>query len=224
MEIEISRKTEKDIKKRKRTRFTPSVIVNITLIVGVLALIAMALYAPRTDFFKGALSLRPSAAVDTIDVSKPSKIEMPGALLIDYIKKSKDIVINGELITLTSFVLEAEYEEMTISSFLFEFEGVIEPRTIIEPKLLVDGHELSSSNYIWISPTRLLVEVSREEVLLSDRLTVMLQGIVNIAQPGQTIKVFVSDISATGRALKKAIRNIGVKGEIDAAGTALHIQ
>lgn len=224
MEIEIPQKTEKEIKKRKRTRFTPRVVLNIILIVGVLSLIAMALYAPRTNFFKGAVSLRPSATIDTIDASQSSEMRMSGALLIDYVKKSKDVVVNGELITLTSFVLEAEYESMAISSFLFEFEGVIEPRTIIEPKLLVDGHELSSTNYIWISPTRLLVEVSAEEVLLSDRLPIMLQGIVNIAQSGQTITVFVSDISATGQALKKAITNIGVKGEIDAAGTALHIQ
>ncbi len=224
MEIEIPQKTEKEMKKRKRTRFTPRVVLNIILIVGVLSLIAMALYAPRTDFFKGAVLLRHSSTIDTIDASQSSEKPMPGALLIDYVKKSKDVVVNGELITLTSFVLEAEYESMAISSFLFEFEGAIEPRTIIEPKLLVDGHELSSTNYIWISPTRLLVEVSAEEVLLSDRLPIMLQGIVNIAQSGQTITVFVSDISATGQALKKAITNIGVKGEIDAAGTALHIQ
>lgn len=224
METEIPQKTEKKQRKRRRTKFTPSVVLNITLIVGVLALIAMALYAPRTEFFKGALLLRPSATIDTIDTSPSPKVQMPGALLIDYVKKNKDVVVNGELITLTSFVLEAEYEAMSISSFLFEFEGALEPRTIIEPKLLVDGHELSSSNYIWISPTRLLVEVSAEEVVLKDRLPVILQGVVNIAQPGQTITVFVSDISAVGQALNKAITNIGVKGEIDAAGTALHIQ
>lgn len=216
MEIEIPQKTENQGKKRKRTKFTPSVILNIALIVGVLAIITVVLYAPRTDFFKGALLVRPLEA--------PDENQMPGALLIDYVTNNSEVSVDGKLITLTSFVLEAEYEKMGISSFLFEFEGNIKEYSIQDVKLLVDGHELKSSNYIWISPNRLLVEVSSDEVLIEDRLSVMLQGILKNIDIDQEITVIISDISAIGQTLNKAITNIGVKGEIDAGGTALYIQ
>ncbi len=152
METEIPQKTENREKRRKRTKFTPSVIFNIVLIVGVLAIVGLVLYAPKADFFKGALLLRPQTGVIG-QTEGPKEDQMPGALLIDYVTKNSDISLDGKLITLTSFVLEAEYEEMGISSFLFEFEGDIKEYSIQDVKLLVDGHDLESSNYIWISPT-----------------------------------------------------------------------
>lgn len=223
METEIPQKTENQEKKRKRTKFTPSVILNIILIIGVLLTVAVVLYAPRTDFFKGALLLRPQTG-NIAQIEEPEEIQDPGALLIDYVTKNSDVTVNGKLITLTSFVLEAEDEEMGISSFLFEFEGDLKDYSITDAKLLVDGHEIESSNYVWISPQRLLVEVSSEEVIVKDRLPIMLQGILGNVDSEETIHVFVSDVSAIGFSSDKHITNIGTKGDTDAAGTALNIK
>lgn len=223
METEIPRKTENQGKRRRRTKFTPSVIFNIALIFGVFMIIALVLYAPKADFYKGALISRPQTGIIG-QIEAPKNDQMQGALLIDYITKKNDISLDGKLATLTSFVLEAKYEEMGISSFLFEFEGNMKDDSIQDVKLLVDGHEIDSNNYIWISPNRLLIEVSSDEVVIKDRLPITLQGVLNNVESGQKITVLVSDISAIGLTLNKQITNIGVKGEIDAAGTALNIK
>lgn len=223
METEIPQKTENQEKKRKRTRFTPSVIFNFILIFGVLAVIALVLYAPKADFFKGALILR-SQTGTVGQVEGPREDQMPGAILIDYVTKNNEIAADGKLITLTSFILEVEYEEMDVSSFLFEFEGNLKEGSIEGVKLLIDSHELENSNYVWISPNRLLVELSKEDVLLKKRSPITLQGALVDVEKDQTIMVIVSDISATGLALNKAITNIGVKGDTDVVGTALYIQ
>jgi len=215
MEIEIPHK--------KHTRFTPSVVSNIVLLVGVLVVIGLVLYAPKANFFKGALLLGlQSEVVGQIELPKENQV--PGALLIDYVTKSSDVSVDGQLITLTSLILEAENEKMSISSFLFEFEGATNEYSIQDTKLLINGHELTSSNYIWISPSRLLIEVSSDEVFIEDRLTVMLQGILKNVDSGQEINIFVSDISATGKTLGKAIVSIGAKGEPNAAGTILSVK
>ena len=208
---------ETKISRKKRTKFTPSVILNILLIVGVLMIIGLVLYTPKTDFFKGALVLRPQ-------MQESKEDQMPGALLIDYVTKTNDVRLNGELVTLTSFVLEAEYEKIDISSFLFEFEGDLGNGSVLDTKLLVDGHEPKNAKYIWISSTRLLVDMSESDVSIDDRLPIMLQGVIKNVDVDETISVLVSDISATGEKLNKAITNIGVKGDINAAGTILHIQ
>lgn len=210
---------ETEIPQKKRTKFTPSVVLNILLIVGVLAVIGVVFYAPKATFFKGALLLRPSAQIE-----KPVESKSPGALLIDYVTKNSETELSGKLITLTSFVLEAQNEEMEINSFLFEFEGAKEEYSIKDVKLLIDGHEIESSNYIWISHSRLLVEVSPEEVKIKERLPVMLQGVLENVESGQKITILLSDVSATGLSLNKPITNIGVKGATDAAGTALNIK
>jgi hypothetical protein len=215
MEIEIPQK--------KHTKFTPSVVLNIVLLVGVLSVIALVLYTPKANFFKGALLLVSQSEVAG-QIEEPKEDQLPGALLIDYVTKSIEISIDGQLVTLTSLILETENEEMSISSFLFEFEGAINEYSIQDTKLLINGHELTSSNYVWISPSRLLIEVSSDEVSIEDRLPVMLQGILKNVDSGQKINIFVSDISATGKTLGKAITNIGAKGEPNAAGTILSVK
>ncbi|MBA4337081.1 hypothetical protein C0416_04920 [bacterium] len=214
---------ETEIPQKKHTRFTPSVVLNIILLVGVLAVIALVLYAPKANFFKGALLFGSKSEV-ILQVEEPKEDQVPGALLIDYVTKSSDVSVDGQLITLTSLILEAENEKMSISSFLFEFEGATNEYSIQDTKLLINGHELTSSNYIWISPSRLLIEVSADEVSIEDRLPVMLQGILKNVDSGQKINVFVSDISATGKTLNKAITSIGAKGEPNVAGTILFVK
>jgi len=214
---------ETEIPQKKHTKFTPSVVSNIVLLVGVLAVIAIILYAPKANFFKGALLLGSKSEVIE-QIEEPKENQVPGAILIDYVTKSSDVSIDGKLITLTSFMLEAENEEMSISSFLFEFEGATNEYSIKDVKLLIDGHELKSSNYIWISPSRLLIEVSSDEVYIKDRLPVMLQGVLENVKSEQKIVVFVSDISATGETLNKAITNIGTKGDLYTVGTVLSVK
>jgi len=206
---------ETHIKKRKRTRFTPSVISNIALIVGVLAIIAFVLYMPKTDFFKGAVLLRPT-------IEKGEETNRPGAILIDYITKNGEV--GTEVANLTSLILESKYEGVKVNSFLFEFDGDLKKGDISEVKLLINGHVSKNSDYIWISPNRLLVDTSNDEILVKDRLPIVLQGRVQNSVAEKDITVFVSDISAVGNNSGKEIVNIGTKGKTDTVGTVLHIQ
>ncbi|MCD6109832.1 hypothetical protein J7J83_03685 [bacterium] len=195
------------INKRQRTKFTPSVVLNIVLIVGVLMIVAFVLYVPRTDFFKGAVLLGTKSETNTT----------PGAILIDYV--TKDSNVNDDLNTLTSLILNAKNEKIKIDSLLFEFDS----GKIHDTKLLINGHEPSNVDYVWISKKRLLIDLSGSDVFVKDRLSVMLQGKVEFASPDQKITVILSDISAFGEN-NNIITNIGSIGKIDAVGTVLHIQ